>query len=232
MKLTILIPKYLEPDDLYESAIKRFTDFFHKNSITDLHFIISQNGPAPKSEKLSKLKNTTYLICKESGLGYAYRQALPYLKSDWTYITSAEIPFGFSDLENMLKMRNDWDVILGSKLHKRANYHAPYVRKILSFASLFTTRLFLPDFPVRDANGSIFFRSNMSEFIEKSLAYDFFITPEFAYRAHRAGHRVTEVPVKYAVDKNVNTSVRLFRTSMNNFRHLFGLFAQRILGTL
>lgn len=157
---------------------------------------------------------------KTAGLGIAFRNGIAAADSGYFYYLSPDLPFDLGDLALMLK--SEADLVLGSKLHPDSKYDIELVRKLGSYGFYALTRMILPDFPVKDPNGSWFGKVSLLQPIAKVIrADDFFYAPEFIYRVHKAGLTIEEVPVVY-VDHSQQTS------SVNVIRHGWAYLKQLV----
>jgi dolichyl-phosphate beta-glucosyltransferase len=126
-----------------------------------------------------------------TGLGNAVRTGLAHATGDRVVLTGADLPFGFTDVQQ-------WDgrqLSFGSKAHCDSDIRRTTTRSALS--SIFTVirRAVLP-LPVRDAQGSILVPGPMAAYFARSCQEQgYAIGPEIAYLAHRNGWTINELPV-------------------------------------
>lgn len=225
-KLTVVIPFYREAKTTLITAIDKLIEYLSNKKIS-FEIIITENGIDKKIVVIKK--NVKTVFDKKRGFGRAIKNAVKYAKGDFLYCTSADIPFGFTDLDVMLNLIDKYDFIVGSKLHSASIYKINFIRKIITYGQYFLTALLLPSFLLKDPNGSFIMKlSYMKELIHKVKSDNFFFNTELAYLARKKNIRITEIPVRY-IKSNFNTSVNILIDVISCFFQLIRLSAKEYL---
>jgi glycosyltransferase involved in cell wall biosynthesis len=97
--------------------------------------LIVENGSTDntlKELKKVKVKNFKVIVLKNKAHGLAMRESILNAKGEFVLLTAIDLPFGFSDLKEMLKISNDYDIIFGSKSHPKSITYSPLIRRIAS----------------------------------------------------------------------------------------------------
>src|SRR5439155_13025857 len=66
------------------------------------------------------------------GLGNALRRGMEVANAQRIMLTAADLPFGFSDLDEALALDPFPDVVVGSKAHPKSSVHVPLQRRVMS----------------------------------------------------------------------------------------------------
>lgn len=216
-KLSVILPYHHEN---YESLIEGINKIaiFLQNA-TPFEIIISQNGNP------TRLKNpypfTKIAFDKKKGLGRAIKNAVEIASGDYFYFLSLEIPFNFTDLKQMIKIFDQYDLIIGSKLHPTSVYKINFIRKISSFIASNITSLVLPNFNIRDPNGTLFGESKIfRELCKRVASNDYFFNTEFVYQYIANHMKVVEIPVVY-IKEDSHSSVSILK---DGYRYLSQVF--------
>jgi glycosyltransferase involved in cell wall biosynthesis len=161
-----------------------------------------------KIEKIQKqylTKLDIKLLKTKKGKGNAIRKAIPEIKYNLCWITGADLPFGFTDLEGAMDDKLSSDVYLGSKSHKDSKLNRKVSRRIYSWVFFWTRRIVLK-LKYKDTHGSIIVKSNELQNISNSLEQDgFFIDTEIVFQLDKLGLHIVEIPVTLINDDNLTT---------------------------
>lgn len=199
-KIIIVIPLFNE-----EAIIERI---YEKLSTQPAQAIFVENGSTDRTwEKLNyhnQLNQKDYSTIKttDKGIGYAYVKAIEFLSQSkyngWVLLSSADLPFEFSDLQGFLKSTKDPNTVyIGSKWHDESEVSYNLLRKIFSYC-FFTLRYFLLKLPVKDTQGTIFIHSShFKNILDSCASRDFFFSTELVFKLHRLGKKIVELPVVY-----------------------------------
>lgn len=194
-KVTIILPFYHESIHSLKKAIQRISEFFEEKGFV-YEIIVSQNG-RPKKIALDE-PHTKVVFEKKRGLGYAIKNATTVATGDYMYFLSLEIPFNFSDLNHILKLYDKYDLLIGSKLHEKSVYEITGVRKLASSFLSLAAKIMLPNFNVKDPNGTLFGRADtFKKICKQTNSNDFFFNTEFVYGYSKMGLKIHEVPITY-----------------------------------
>jgi hypothetical protein len=156
------------------------------------------------------------------GYGNAMRLGIDLAKGDLLVITAADLPFGFSDLDEALALDPRPDLMIGSKAHPRSRVGASLKRRLMSDAFRLL-RLAVIGLRVGDSQGTILVRREVARQVRPHLeAGDFFFSTELIAVAARMGVTPVELPVDYANPRSGST-VRPLHDGLAMVRALLGL---------
>jgi dolichyl-phosphate beta-glucosyltransferase len=150
----------------------------------------------------------------EAGIGHAYdrglREALRLVGAStahWAVLTAADLPFGFTDLEQAIPHLDDQagPLLIGSKAHPRSQVHAPR-RRVLATTIYRGLRRTLAGMRAGDSQGSVFLRLDVAaRLVDLVTARDFFYSTELVFHAERLRHPIIELPVVVAPESRAST---------------------------
>lgn len=207
---------------------------FQKLSDHQCHVIIVENGSDDNTFKIAKtLENKSKLfsvsvIQSNKGIGHAYDEGLKTFLSigspkDMTVLSAADLPFGVTDLQNVLKYSEiEKQIFIGSKYHPNSVLELTLFRRALSYG-FFILRKFFLRLPVLDTQGTFFIPHSYAEHLHPRIcSRDFFFSTELSFHAYRSGMSLVEVPV--ILNKNERPSkVRLLHDSIKMIVQIFKL---------
>jgi len=161
--------------------------------------LIVENGSTDstlKELKKVKAKNLNVIVLKNKGHGLAMRESILNAKGEFVLLTAIDLPFGFSDLKEMLKIANDYDIIFGSKSHPKSITYSPVIRRIASVVYRLLIKL-LFNIKSGDTQGTVFLkRKRILPLLEQCDSNNAFFSAQLAIYAEKQGLRVAEVPVE------------------------------------
>jgi len=161
--------------------------------------LVVENGSIDNTYKeLRKIKdnNVNVISLKGKGHGLALKTAITTAKGKYVLLTAIDLPFGFSDLEEMLKIAREYHVIFGSKAHSKSMTYSPKIRKIASQIYRKFLRLFFK-IKIKDTQGTIFLnRTSVLPLLKDCNSDNAFFSAQLAIFAERKGLKITEVPVR------------------------------------
>nr|MBI5456060.1 glycosyltransferase family 2 protein [Candidatus Levybacteria bacterium] len=202
--LSFCIPVHNEAEVISLMIKKIQTDL--KKILKDKSFeiLIVENGSTDNT--LSKLrgvkdKNIKIISLAKKSHGLALKTAIINAKGENILLTAIDLPFGFSDLNEMLKISNNYPLIFGSKSHSESVIYTSASRKIASsIYRLFLKKLF--SIHVGDTQGTVFLKKTdilpILKFCDSSNA---FFSAQLAIYSEREDIKITEVPV--IMDKKI-----------------------------
>ncbi|MBV8909217.1 MAG: polyprenol monophosphomannose synthase [Gammaproteobacteria bacterium] len=201
MRSLVIIPTYNERENL-ESLLKGVlaADLSVDVLIVDDN---SPDGTGELADGLAAVSNRVHVLHRASklGLGTAYRAGFKYaLARDYERIIEMDADFSHrpADLPRLLLAAMTEDVVIGSRNVPggRAENWSPLRHLVSKGGSLYAR--FMLSLPVRDCtSGFKCFRREVLECLDlddvRSNGYAFQV--EMNYLCHRAGFRITEVPI-------------------------------------
>ena len=161
--------------------------------------LIVENGSTDNTLKeLQKIKAKNFRIIKlkDKGHGLAMRTAIQQANAKFVLLTAIDLPFGFSDIDEMLKISNRYTIIFGSKSHAMSITYSPKIRMITSkIYRIFLKLLF--GIKIKDTQGTVFLnRELIIPLLKNCDANNAFFSAQLAIFSEKEGLKVTEVPVK------------------------------------
>jgi glycosyltransferase involved in cell wall biosynthesis len=227
LAISYLVPIYNEEAVLADTAkaiAARLED--HPGS----EVILVENGSTDRSPELveelaSALSGPNVeVIAAHSAKGYgnAMRHGIDLASGDVLVITAADLPFGFSDLDEALAQRPRPALMIGSKAHPRSLVEVSAKRKVMSSAFRLLRRLAL-GLNVGDSQGTILIDRALAARIRPHLASaDFFFSTELIALATRLGVAPVELPVDYS-NPRPGSTVRPLHDGLSMARAVFEL---------
>ncbi len=186
--------------------------------------LIAENGSTDntlKELKKIKEKNIYALSVGKKGHGLAFRNAILKAKGKYVLLTAIDLPFGFTDLEEMLKLSSGYDIIFGSKSHPKSIVYSPLLRKISSQIYRSLLRL-LFNVKIGDTQGTVFLKRRAVVPLLKNCDSDnAFFSAQLAIFAERNGLSITEVPVKM---RKLNSRKSKYNVFTNGGEMLLAMF--------
>lgn len=129
------------------------------------------------------------------GLGHAYRRGIEASTGDLVVLTAADLPFGFSDFDQVVTSYAADEVVLGSKAHPDTRYSTSVARRMMSAVFRLLRRMLL-DLRVGDSQGTFLLPGDWGRRVGPQLrSADYLVTTELAMVAQRSGLRLREIPV-------------------------------------
>lgn len=149
-----------------------------------------------------------------AGIGHAYdrgmREALVLdgaSPSRYLVLTAADLPFGFTDLEQVLPHLADPNapLFIGSKAHPESTVHVSRERAVATRVYRGLRRA-VAGMRTGDSQGSIFLRQDVAaRLLDLIVTRDFFYSTELVYHAERLRHPIVELPVTVAPEARAST---------------------------
>jgi len=221
--ITVIFPCYRVKRETIINGILYLRQFLKEYSLYP-NFIVSQNGGG---DKLSFQFTDTFVVnTPNKGFGVAMKKAAPYIKGNYWYVSSPDLPFHGTDLRQMMRLKNTEDLIFGSKLHPDSVYHIHLFRYLSTLTQQKIIQIVFKGFPIADPNGTIFAHVSKTIHVLKEIeSNDFFFNTEFAIRSWQLKLKMNEVPVTYNKQDSIS-SVKLQDDTLSYFKQLLALKAK------
>lgn len=156
------------------------------------------------------------------GFGHAIRRGIDLASGNLLVITAADLPFAFSDLEQVLEMDPRPALVIGSKAHVESKVSTSTKRRLMSLVFRLARRLVI-GLSIGDSQGSIFIDGDLARRARPYLeSDDFFLSTELVAFAIRLGAKPVEIPVDYLRPRSGST-VRPLRDGFSMALALFDL---------
>lgn len=176
--------------------------------------LVIENGSTDNTlNVLENIKdsNLNVISVGEKGHGLAMRTAILNSKAEFVLLTAIDLPFGFSDLEEMLKINNKYDLIFGSKAHSKSIIYSLLLRKVSSTTYRLLLKL-LFNVKIGDTQGTVFLnRLTITPLLKFCDAKNAFFSAQLAVFAKRNNLKMTEVPVRMTNDVLRKSKYNIFR---------------------
>ena len=162
--------------------------------------VIVENGSTDRTYELaralsSQVRAVSVDVRRSApGLGNAVRTGIRDVTAEFTVVTAADLPFGFSDLDAFMSSGCP-ALATGSKNHPESNWPKVVGRSMLS-RGFRVARAALFGLWRLDTQGSIFVQTTvMDRIADRLLSTGYFISTEIVVRARRLGVPVEYLPV-------------------------------------
>ena len=210
VRISYLVPIYNEEAALPASAraiAQRLAD--HPGS----ELIMVENGSTDRSpalveelaRELTRPAVTVVAAHSAKGYGNAMRHGIDLASGDLLVITAADLPFGFSDLDEALALNPRPPLMIGSKAHPASKVSTSFKRRVMSEAFRLLRRAVI-DLKVGDSQGTILVDRALAQRIRPHLlAGGFFFSTELIALASRMGVTPVEIPVDYSRPREGST---------------------------
>lgn len=213
--LSFCIPVYNEERLIKKNlpiAINKLNSLIGKNNY---EIIIINNGSTDNTANLLnsiQIHNIKAFFIKEKAHGSAMRKAIKCAKGKYVLLTAIDLPFGFSDLEGMLKMiKYDYSLVLGSKKHSKSKIYVYKSRKLASLIYQTILKL-LFKLNIGDTQGTLMIRRKDALSILKYCdSKNAFFTAQLVIYSRKNNLKIIEVPVIMTNNKKRKSNYNIFR---------------------
>lgn len=176
--------------------------------------ILVDNGSNDKTPTVLKELNSktvrTFSI-NEKGYGLAAKKAISEAKYENIVLSAIDLPFGFSDLLQVLPKWKKHDLIFGSKAHKKSVLYIPLQRRLSSYIYRFLLKVFFK-LPINDTQGTIFLKkSSVVHILKHCDSPNAFFTAQLAIFGNLHNLRMTEIPVTMNKYFHRNSKYNIFK---------------------
>jgi dolichyl-phosphate beta-glucosyltransferase len=210
VRISYLVPIYNEEQGLPATA-RAIAERLASHPGSEL--IMVENGSTDRSpvlvEELARdlARPGVGVVAAHSAKGYgnAMRHGIDIASGDLLVITAADLPFGFSDLDEALALDPRPALMIGSKAHPASKVAASLKRRAMSEAFRLLRRAVI-NLRVGDSQGTILIDRALAQRIRPHLkAGDFFFSTELIALASRMGVTPVEIPVDYSRPREGST---------------------------
>ena len=210
VRISYLVPIYNEEAALPASA-RAIADRLALHPGSEL--IMVENGSTDRSPQLVEelarelTRPGVAVLAAHSAKGYgnAMRLGIDMAAGDLLVITAADLPFGFSDLDEAMAFDSRPALMIGSKAHPASKVATSLKRRVMSEAFRLLRRAVI-NLKVGDSQGTILVDRALARRIRPHLvAGDFFFSTELIALASQMGVTPVEIPVDYSRPREGST---------------------------
>lgn len=216
----------LNEEKSVKKVLTKILDLFNKERI-DGELIFLDNHSTDKTgeiaDKIAKIDKRLKVIHrrnrKNKDLGSSLREGLTKVKKDYFLIMDCDLSHDPNEIPDLLKHKNEADIIIGSRYVKGGSASMPLKRTIISKSYNFIVRL-LTGTNIRDiTTGFKLYKRNILKKIELTNN-GFGLHVEISLKAAKKGFSFKEVPIHY---KRSNSSSNL------NYKKQFKSYTQPVI---
>ncbi len=215
--------------DDYKKVLKTVRLIEDKKEIYEIEeILLCHNGKKLSTQAEIELKSlgglSKYLHTDRPGIGAGYRLGLLNSQSKYTVLSASDLPFGFTDLENIKKKNITPEFVIGSKWVSGSVLEGyGFLRKQSSFLFWFLRFFLLGKETPRDSQGTIVVETCKGRDVLNEVVSDnYFFSLEFITIMQSKGFKIYEVPVKLE-NHSSDSSVSLIRDGWSMFKDLINL---------
>jgi hypothetical protein len=131
------------------------------------------------------------------GLGAGYKLGIKNATQEFVVLSHSDIPFGWSDVENFLKLKDSNDFVLGSKAHPLSKAMDRPKNRLMATTIFKILRKIILGFKFPgDSQGTLIIRSEIAKKIISECSHDdYLISLELVTHHMKSGGLYVEVPV-------------------------------------
>jgi hypothetical protein len=201
--ISFLFPIYNEEKRILKTL--KFIEFCKKN-FKSYNFIYLLNNCNDNTKLLIKKhiknKNVGIIESKYSSRGSGLKLSFKKIKTENFAVCSVDNAWGFNFYKKAFNsiLENKYDVIYGTKSHKKSSIKRALYRKILSYLSKITLRILFPEMPRHDTQCIKVFKSTIP-YLNILSNFNYFTDTEFAIYSKIFKLKTLELPVSVKITK-------------------------------
>lgn len=227
MSIAYVIPIYNE-EAVIEETTRRVVN--HLRGLPGSEVLLIENGSTDSSPELvdrlaAELDSETVRVIashSQKGYGHAVKHGIAISTADTCLLTAADLPFGFSDLEQFALLAEPPPIVVGSKAHKDTVINNSLLRRVMSLGFRVLRRVTI-GMRVKDSQGTIFIRTSDAQRLLPELQEGaYFFSTELLALAQQDGLAIAEVPVDYSAPRE-GSKVNPIEDSLAMFKGLLRL---------
>lgn len=228
--LNIIIPLHNKENSIQNTISKIYEKFQNEN----IFIIVIENKSTDNSYQKAKqcleklFPDNNLLLISDIGKGRAIKEGLNFTKYKWTLLTSADLPFEFSDIDLAIQDNLNHDLYLGSKSHPQSKIERELSRIFFSNFYYLWRKLIL-GLNFKDTQGSHIIKNDILQKIKPYLkSNDFFIDTEIVYFASLFTNKIIEVPIVLSSTEVDGSTVKPFKDGFKMLIQTMGLRQRKI----
>jgi glycosyltransferase involved in cell wall biosynthesis len=204
--ISLVFPVYNE-SFIIEQTLRNYISELEER-VEDLEVVVAEDGSTDDTkvvlERLAKeLPIRLFTSDERKGYQRAVIDAISHATKPWVFVVDSDYQFAAIDFWALEPHRRTHDVILGVKSPRKD----PRYRVFLSWGYNKLMRACF-NVPYDDMDtGFRLFRREVVEEIAPKIRHMSFFTAEFVIRAHYAGYRIKQIPVRHYARKIGSTNI-------------------------
>lgn len=223
MSLAVVIPAHNSASNI-ASTIDELSEYFQMQSLSG-QVIIVENGSSDDTWTVMENIDASVLPFRltrarsSKGLGNAIREGLLLVDSEFVLITADDLPFGFSDLNEYMKLNPLTEIAVGSKAHAQTIGSRSILRNLMSLVFKILRQIIVR-IDLGDTQGSIMGKSSViCELSTRAKQTGYLISTELLVLASRENILIKELPVVYRNEIRIS-NVNVFEDSFKMIKGL------------
>jgi len=229
MKVLMVIPAYNEELVIEKSLRLTVEAFDGLLSGHDWTVLVADNGSDDRTREIVRgvadvCPRVGLLSLGRKGKGLAIREAWGSEDADVYAFMDADLATDLRDVPALVDGAARSGIAAGSRVHGKSVVVRSRARRIVSLGYRLAARVLVP-VSVRDLQcGFKAVRRDAAQALLPLLTHDgFFFDTELLAHAERQGFVISEVPVRWEEGRDARrkTSVKIFATAWDNFKHLW-----------
>ena len=231
MNIAVVIPTYNEELVIEDSLRQTVLAFEALLASHDWAVIVADNGSSDRTARIveafsRKSSRVGLLEVGRKGKGLAIREAWRLLDVDVYAFMDADLATDLRDVPALIDAAAASGIAAGSRFHREAVVVRSLVRTVVSHGYRLVARMLVPISAQDLQCGFKAVRADVARAVLPRLTHDgFFFDTELLAHAERRGFVATDVPVRWEEGRDARrkTSVKIFATAWDNFKHLWVL---------
>ena len=204
--ISLVFPVYNE-SFIIEQTLRNYIAEL-QDRVPDLEVIVAEDGSTDDTKSVlerlaQELPIKLFTSDERKGYQRAVIDAIAHATKPWVFVVDSDYQFAAIDFWRLEPHRRTHDIILGVKTPRKDPAH----RVFLSWGyNLLMQRAFNVDYVDMDT-GFRLIRKSVADEISPEIRHMSFFTAEFVIRAHFAGYKILQVPVRHYARKIGSTTI-------------------------
>src|SRR3989338_3210651 len=211
---SILFPVYNE-GKIIESNTKKICKFLKSSGFTKFEILLCDNASKDNTKKVSqklvkKYNEIKYVYTEIKGIGSGIKSSINASRFDTQIMISIDLAFDSRFVYNSIltMLKDDADVVIGSKRHDGSIVKRPFIRKVASLVYNAMINL-LFNLNIVDTQGAVTFsKKSVSKFLKKLTSDDAFFQTQFMIYGKLNHLKIVEIPINATDTRKSSFSIR------------------------
>lgn len=239
--LSVVMSQYNELNNLKNGSINRLHEYLLKQDYSWEIVIVddgSIDGSRDYTEKLN-LKGIKYFKADHKGKAGGLNRAINEASGEWILMTDIDQSTPIKEVEKLLKFKEEFNVIIGSRGVKRVNNNI--IRKLAGFIFSTLRRVLILNHIVDTQCGFKLFKANLLknlfpklEVVNSFKASGWNVTAfdvELLFMCEKTGNKIKEIEVLWKNEDISDSKDRKFvKESLDMFKQISKVFINNIKG--